>query len=145
MSAVSESEVDRRPPMERLLSASVPSRLHLAMLLVGWLKLDPRTVLDLSWSQVDTDTRCMLTDRGVVHYGEQLDELLHWHEVRQRLDWLVTTDWTGVNPAAGRVFRTDTGADFDTDTANVEVARCCTLAGVPVVPLSGLRHPSWSR
>ena len=42
-------------------------------------------------------------------------------------------------------FRTDTGADFDTDTANVEVARCCTLAGVPVVPLSGLRHPSWSR
>ena len=75
MSAVSESEVDRRPPMERLLSASVPSRLHLAMLLVGWLKLDPRTVLDLSWSQVDTDTRSMLTDQGVVHYGDPLDEL----------------------------------------------------------------------
>ncbi|MEI2622140.1 MAG: hypothetical protein V9G09_15570 [Candidatus Nanopelagicales bacterium] len=41
--------------LDRLLDGAVTSRLHLALVLVGRVKMDARVVLDLRWSQVDLD------------------------------------------------------------------------------------------
>ncbi len=57
--------------LDRLLEGAVTSRLHLALVLVGKLKMDSRVVLDLRWSQVDLDHRVITTrDRGRVGFGE---------------------------------------------------------------------------
>lgn len=142
MEVISDTPAVRGPtPLARLSAASVSSRLHLAIVLVGWVRLPAEAVLDLCWSDLDLSTRTLACDGQTVVLGERLVKLFEWHEVRQRLDWLVAEPWQGTGPGEGRVFLDERGNAFDMGTANAHMAACCTTAGVAVVPLSGLRHP----
>lgn len=142
MEVISDTPAVRRPaPLARLSAASVSSRLHLAIVLVGWVRLPAEAVLDLCWSDLNPSTRTLACDGQTVHLGGRLVRLFEWHEVRQRLDWLVADDWQGPGPGEGRVFLDEHGRAFDMDAANAQLATCCKTAGVAVVPLSGLRHP----
>ncbi len=126
--------------LERLLTASVTSRLHLAMVLVGRLKMDARAVLDLRWSQVDL-VRYEITGVGApVRLTGAVPELFYWHAVRQRLDYAQSRRWTN----SGYVFVNRYGTRFTPEQADAVVAHCCRDAGLPVVPLAGLRHPVWA-
>lgn len=142
MVVISDTPAAREPtPLARLSAASVSSRLHLAIVLVGWVRLPADAVLDLTWSDVDLPARTLRCDGQTVYLGERLVKLFEWHEVRQRLDWLVAEHWQEPGPGEGRVFLDEQGNAFDMGAANAHIAACCTTAGVAVVPLSGLRHP----
>ena len=126
--------------LDRLLHGAVTSRLHLALVLVGWLKMDARTVLDLRWSQVDLDQRAIATRDGVVGFGEPVAGLFYWHAVRQRLDHAQSRLWAD----PGMVFVNQHGTRFNRVRADAVLARYCRMLDLPVVPLSGLRHPVWA-
>ncbi|MEI2641437.1 MAG: hypothetical protein V9G10_03655 [Candidatus Nanopelagicales bacterium] len=133
--------LDERPSvrsrLDRLSAASVTSRLHLAVVLVGRLKMDSRTVLDLRWSGVDLVRNEL---HGTVVLPRPVPELFYWHAVRQRLDFILSRRWAD----PGFVFVNRYGSRFTVDQANVVVADCCKQAGLPAVPLAGLRHPVWA-
>ena len=129
-----------RSRLERLLDVSVSCRLHLAIVLVGHLKVPADVTLDLCWSQVDLDAHLLLSGQGTWTLAEQVVELFGWHAAHQRLDAWRTLRW----PDTGRVFVNAYGAPINAEQANATVAYHCTKAGLPVVPLAGLRHPSWS-
>ena len=126
--------------LDRLLAASVTSRLHLALVLVGRVKAPADVVLELCWPQVDLDANLLLTGKGVYGFGEPVAGLFYWHAVRQRLDALTTPRW----PDTGRVFVNRYGAPINAEQADATVTFHCRQAGLPVVPLAGLRHPSWA-
>lgn len=44
----------------------------------------------------------------------------------------------------GHVFVNRYGNRFTPEQADAVVAQCCRDAGLPVVPLAGLRHPVWA-
>ena len=126
--------------LDRLLDGAVTSRLHLALVLVGRLKMDDRTVLDLRWSQVDLDHRLVTTRDGVVVFGEPVAGLFYWHAVRQRLDHSQSRRWAD----PGMVFVNQHGTRFTGVQADAALARYCRMLDLPVVPLAGLRHPVWT-
>lgn len=126
--------------LDRLLAGSVTSRLHLALVLVGKLRMDARVVLDLRWSQVDLDHRVITTPEGVVCFGEPVAGLFYWHAVRQRLDFTQSRRWAD----PGVVFVNRYGARFTAVQADAALAQYCRTLGLPVVPLAGLRHPVWA-
>lgn len=126
--------------LDRLLDGAVTSRLHLAMVLVGRLKMDARAVLDLRWAQVDLDQRVITARDGLVGFSGPIAGLFHWHAVQQRLDAWRTPRW----PHTDRVFVNAYGAPINTEQADATVAYHCRKAGLPVVPLAGLRHPIWA-
>lgn len=138
--AVLEEPAVSRSRLDRLLSVSVSSRLHLALVLVGKLKVDPQVVLDLRWVQVDLDARLLDVPGGPVGLPGTVAVLFGWHAAQQRLDARRTPRW----PAKGRVFVNACGAPFTAEQADAVLAHHCRQAGLPVIPLSGLRHPSWS-
>ena len=126
--------------LDRLLDGAVTSRLHLALVLVGRLKMDARTVLDLRWSQVDL-VRNEVTGAGApVRLTGPVPELFYWHAVRQRLDFSLTRRWAD----PGYVFVNRYGSRFTAEQADAVVAQHCRDAGLPAVPLAGLRHPVWA-
>ena len=126
--------------MDRLLDQAVTCRLHLAMVMVGRQKMQVDVVLDLRWSQVDLERGILLTDAGVLPVPMPVSELFVWHAAHQRLDALRTARW----PVTDRVFVNRYGALITMDQADAMVATCCQRADLPVIPLSGLRHPSWA-
>lgn len=137
---VMDDRADVRSRLDRLLDASVTSRLHLAMVLVGRVKAPADVVLDLCWSQVDLDTNLLMAGPGVWGFGEPVARLFYWHGAAQRLDALRTPRW----PDTDRVLVNRYGAPINAEQADATVAFHCRQAGLPVVPLSGLRHPSWA-
>lgn len=126
--------------IDRLLQVSVSCRLHLAIVLVGRLKVPADVTLDLCWSQVDLGKGVLLTGQGTWTLPGPVVELFGWHAAHQRLDAWRTLRW----PDTGRVFVNAYGAPISVEQANATVAFHCQKAGLPVVPLAGLRHPSWS-
>ena len=72
--------------LDRLLAASVTSRLHLALVLVGRVKAPADVVVDLSRAHVDLDANLLLTEQGVYGFGERVARLFYWHGAAQRLD-----------------------------------------------------------
>lgn len=126
--------------LDRLLAGAVRSRLHLALALVGKLKMDAGTVLDLRWSQVDLDQRLITTRDGVVGFGEPTAGLFYWHAVRQRLDHVRCRRWAD----PGMAFVNRYGTRFTVEQADAALAQYCQLLDLPVVPLAGLRHPVWA-
>ena len=129
-----------RSRIDRLLQVSVSCRLHLAIVLVGRVKVPADVTLDLCWSQVDLEGGVLLTHQGTWILPEPVVELFGWHAAHQRLDAWRTLRW----PDTGRVFVNAYGAHINVEQANATVAYHCRKAGLPVVPLAGLRHPSWS-
>ena len=129
-----------RSRIDRLLQVSVSCRLHLAIVLVGRLKVPTDVVLDLCWSQVDLGEGVLLTGQGTWTLPEPVVELFGWHAAHQRLDAWRTPRW----PNTDKVFVNTYGAPISEEQANATVAFHCRKAGLPVVPLAGLRHPSWS-
>ena len=126
--------------LDRLLDGAVTSRLHLALVLVGKLKVDARTVLDMRWSQVNLDQRAITTRDGLVGFGEPIAGLLYWHATRQRMDHMHSRRWAD----AGMVFVNQCGSRFTAEQADAALAGYCQLLDLPVVPLAGLRHPVWA-
>ena len=126
--------------LDRLLDGAVTSRLHLALVLVGRLKMDARTVLDLRWSQVDLDQRLITTPCDVVGFGELVAGLFYWHAVRQRLDHSQSRRWAD----PGMVFVNQHGTHFTGVQADAALAQYCRMLNLPIVPLAGLRHPVWA-
>jgi hypothetical protein len=135
-----EDRAQARSRLERLLEVSVSCRLHLAIVLVGRVKVPADVTLDLSWSQVDMDSHLLLTRQGTWALAEPVVDLFGWHAAHQRLDAWRTMRW----PDTGKVFVNAYGAPITAEQANATVAFHCRKAGLPVVPLAGLRHPSWS-
>jgi integrase len=128
-----------RSRLDRLLQVSTSCRLHLAIVLIGRLKVPADLTLDLRWSQVDLGEGVLLTGQGTWTLPEPVVELIGWHAAHQRLDAWRTPRW----PDTGRVFVNAYGAPINAEQANATVAYYCKAAGLPVVPLAGLRHPSW--
>ena len=126
--------------LDRLLDGAVTSRLHLALVLVGRLKMEAQVVLDLRWSQVDLDHRVITTRDGLVGFGEPVAGLFYWHAVRQRLDHLQSRRWAD----PGMVFVNQHGSRCTSQQADAALAEYCRMLDLPVVPLSGLRHPVWA-
>ena len=126
--------------LNRLLNGAVTSRLHLALVLVGRLKMDARAVLDLRWSQVDLDRRGITTGDDVVVFEEPVAGLFYWHAVRQRLDHWQSRRWAD----PWMVFVNQHGTRFTGVQADAALARYCRMLDLPVVPLAGLRHPVWT-
>ena len=126
--------------LDRLLEGAVTSRLHLALVLVGKMKMDAGTVLDLRWSQVNLDRRVITTRDGRVGFGEPIAGLLYWHATRQRMDHMHSRRWAD----AGMVFVNQYGTLFTAEQTDAALARYCRLLDLPVVPLAGLRHPMWA-
>ena len=135
-----EDLAQARSRLERLLEVSVSCRLHLAIVLVGRLRVPADVALDLCWSQVDMDAHLLLTGPGTWALPEPVVELFGWHAAHQRLDAWRTLRW----PDTGKVFVNRYGAPINAEQADATVAYHCQRAGLPVVPLAGLRHPSWS-
>jgi len=135
-----DDRAQARSRLERLLDVSVSCRLHLAIVLVGRVKVPADVTLDLGWSQVDLQGHVLLTEQGTWKLPEPVAELFGWHAAHQRLDAWRTPRW----PDTGRVFVNAYGAPINAEQADATVAYHCTKAGLPVVPLAGLRHPSWS-
>ncbi len=136
-----DDRAQARSRLERLLDGSVSCRLHLAIVLVGRVKVPADVALDLCWSQVDLDGGVLLTQQGTRALPEPVVDLFGWHAAHQRLDAWRTPRW----PDTGRVFVNACGAPINAEQADATVAYHCKRAGLPVVPLAGLRHPSWSR
>ena len=126
--------------LDRLLDGAVTSRLHLALVLVGRVKMNAQTVLGLRWSQVDLDQRVITTRDGAVGFGEPVAGLFYWHAIRQRLDHSQSRRWA--NP--GMVFVNQHGTRFTGLQADAALAQYCRMLDLPVVPLAGLRHPVWA-
>ncbi len=126
--------------LDRLLEGAVTSRLHLVLVLVGKLKMDAGTVLDLRWSQVNLNQRVITTRDGRVGFGEPMAGLFYWHAVRQRMDHRQSRRWAD----AGMVFVNQYGTRLTAEQANAALAQYCQLLDLPVVPLAGLRHPLWA-
>jgi integrase len=135
-----DDRAQARSRLERLLDVSVSCRLHLAMVLVGRVKVPADVTLDLCWSQVDLDAHLLLTGQGTWALPGPVVDLFGWHAAHQRLDAWRTMRW----PDTDRVFVNAYGAPINTEQADATVAYHCQKAGLPVVPLAGLRHPSWS-
>ena len=135
-----DGRAQARSRLERLLDVSVSCRLHLAMVLVGRVKVPADVTLDLCWSQIDTDAHVLLTEQGTWALPEPIVDLFGWHAAHQRLDAWRTLRW----PDTGRVFVNRYGAPINAEQADATIAYHCKKAGLPVVPLAGLRHPSWS-
>ena len=126
--------------LDRLLEGAVTSRLHLALVLVGKMKMDAGTVLDLRWLQVALDRRVITTRDGRVGFGEPIAGLLYWHATRQRMDHMHSRRWAD----AGMVFVNQYGTRFTAEQADAALAQYCLMLDLPVVPLAGLRHPVWA-
>ena len=126
--------------LDRLLEGAVTSRLHLALVLVGKLKMDAAVVLDLRWSQVNLDQRVITTRDGLVGCDEPIAGLFYWHAVRQRMDHMQSRRWAD----PGMVFVNQYGTRFAPEQADAALAQYCRLLDLPVVPLAGLRHPAWA-
>ena len=126
--------------LDRLWEGAVTSRLHLALVLVGKLKIDAGRVLDLRWSQVDLDQRAITALDRVVGFEEPVAGLFYWHAVRQRLDHVRCRRWAD----PGMVFVNRCGSRFTVEQADAALARYCQLLDLPIVPLAGLRHPVWA-
>ena len=126
--------------LDCLLDGAVTSRLHLALVLVGRLKMDAQMVLDLRWSQVNLDQRVITARDGVAGFGAPVAGLFYWHAAHQRLDAWRTPRW----PQTDRVFVNRYGAPINAEQADATIAFHCRKAGLPVVPLAGLRHPTWT-
>lgn len=125
--------------LKRLLKTATCSRLHLAMVLVGRLKLPADQVLDLHWSQVDLDTHCLHMDDGQHALPVLVADLFGWHAARQRLDARRSLRW----PGTGRVFVNQYGVPITSAQADAVVRHFCRQAELTPVPLAGLRHPIW--
>jgi hypothetical protein len=136
--------VDDRAParsrLERLLEVSVSCRLHLAIVLVGRVKVPADVTLDLTWAQVDMDAHLLLAGQGTWALPGPVVELFGWLAAHQRLDARRTPRC----PATDKVFVNAYGAPINPKQADATLAFHCRKAGLPVVPLAGLRHPSWS-
>ena len=115
---VMDDRADVRSRLVRLLAASVTSRLHLALVLVGRVKAPADVVLDLYWAQVDLDANLLLAEQGVHAFPDQVAALFYWHAVRQRLDALTTRAW----PVSGRVFVNRYGVPFTSVQADAVLA-----------------------
>lgn len=138
MEVIADTPAVHEPtPLARLSAASVSSRLHLAIVLVGWVRLPADAVLDLTWSDLDLSARTLRCDGQTVYLGERLVKLFDWHEARQRLDHLRVRRWAD----PGNVFVNRYGTRFTPEQANAALEQYCRLLGLPAVPLSGLRHP----
>jgi integrase len=135
-----DGRAQARSRLERLLDVSVSCRLHLAIVLVGRVKVPADVTLDLAWSQVDMDAHLLLAGQGTWALPEPVVELFGWHAAHQRLDAWRTMRW----PDTDKVFVNRYGAPINAEQADATVAYHCKKAGLPVVPLAGLRHPSWS-
>lgn len=135
-----DDRAQARSRLERLLDVSVSCRLHLAMVLVGRVKVPADVTLDLCWSQVDLEGGVLLSGQGTWALPEPVVELFGWHAAHQRLDAWRTLRW----PDTDKVFVNRYGAPINAEQADATVAYHCKAAGLPVVPLAGLRHPSWS-
>lgn len=135
-----DDRAQARSRLDRLLEVSVSCRLHLALVLVGRVKVPADVTLDLCWSQVELYAHMLLTEQGTWALPEPLVSLFGWHAAHQRLDAWRTLRW----PDTGRVFVNAYGAPINAEQADATVAYHCRAAGLPVVPLAGLRHPSWS-
>lgn len=128
-------------PMARLNAASRTSRLHLALLLVGWVKLPADQVLELTWADLDLDGTRLRCGQQHIVLGDRLAELFVLHAARQRLDYQRADLWCPPGPGQGRVFVDPTGRPYSQNSADAELAALCHRAGLPAVPLAGLRHP----
>ena len=137
---VLDDRAQARSRLDRLLEVSVSSRLHLTIVLVGRVKVPADVTLDLTWSQVHLDAHLLLTPRGMWLLEQPVVDLFGWHAAGQRLDAWRTPRW----PQTDRVFVNAYGAPINAEQADATVAFHCKKAGLPVVPLAGLRHPSWS-
>lgn len=135
-----DDRAQARSRLERLLDVSVSCRLHLAIVLVGRMRMPADVTLDLCWSHVDPDAHLLITEQGTWALSEPVVELFRWHAAHQRLDAWRTMRW----PDTDRVFVNRYGAPINAEQADATVAYHCQRAGLPVVPLAGLRHPSWS-
>ena len=135
-----DGRAQARSRLDRLMQVSVSCRLHLAIVLVGRVKVPADITLDLCWTQVDLDSRVLLGGQGAWALSEPIVGLFGWHAAHQRLDAWRTLRW----PDTGRVFVNRYGAPISAEQAEATVAYHCKSAGLPVVPLAGLRHPSWS-
>lgn len=126
--------------LDRLLEGAVTSRLHLALVLVGKLKMDAGMALDLRWSQVDLDHRVITSIDGLRGFDVPIAGLFYWHAVRQRMDHMQSRRWAD----PGMVFVNQHGTRFTAVQADAALAQYCRLLDLPVVPLAGLRHPVWA-
>lgn len=135
-----DDRAQARSRLDRLLNVSVSCRLHLAIVLVGRVKMPADVTLDLCWSQVDLDSHLLITEQGAWALSEPVVGLFGWHAAHQRLDAWRTPRW----PDTDKVFVNAYGAPINAEQADATVAYHCKKAGLPVVPLAGLRHPSWS-
>lgn len=134
-----DDRAQARSRLERLLNVSVSCRLHLAIVLVGRLRVPADVTLDLCWSLVDLDSHLLITESGTWALPGPIVNLFGWHAAHQRLDAWRTPRW----PDTDRVFVNAYGAPINAEQADATVAYHCKKAGLPVVPLAGLRHPSW--
>ena len=130
----------RSKTLDRLLSCSVDHRLHLGFVLVGRLRLDPCTVLDLRSPMVDIVTGHLITSEGVLRLMDPLVDLVYWHAARQRLDRRRTGNrWT--SSSDDRVLVDADGNSFDKDAANDALSKICRAQDLPILTLEALRHP----
>lgn len=125
-------------PVDRLLIAAVPHRLHIGLTLIAKLRLTPVEALSLTWDEVDAaDLVLHLPDRDV-SITTAFADLLHWHGARQRLDAL-----TGGRPwhADGLVVTDAEGRPFTSERADAITADLAEQVGLPPIPMAALRHP----
>jgi hypothetical protein len=119
-----------------ILDAAAQHRLHAAMVLVGVHRVPAPVVLDLVWPQIHPDA-CEIRVPGLtVHLDPATVELLHWHGCRQHLDR------RRAGPAwrqSVRVFVDEVGRPYSEANADEAVTIAAARAGLPPVPLTGLR------
>lgn len=141
MEQVVESAGDAGSPLDRLLAAAVPLRLHVGMVLVGRGGLSPGEALSLTWDDVDPVRLLLHLPGKDVPMAAGVAELLAWHACRQRLD--AVTGGYRWDPH-GLVVADRGGRPFSQQRADAITRRTALLAGLPPVPLAALRHP-WLR
>ena len=134
---VTRSASLRESPLQRLLEVSRYHRLHVGLVLVGMVRMDPGFVLDLRWPMVDLQKGWVQTEMEPICLPVPVNGLLRWHAARQRLDSRRAVCWSG----SDRVLQDERGDRFDMSCADVAVRFFCIQAGLPAVPFSALRHP----
>jgi hypothetical protein len=128
------------PPLERLLVAALPHRLHIGLTLVARVGLTPLEALTLTWDAVDPVGLVLhLPDRDVP-MGVPLARLLHWHACRQRVDALIGGfRWD----PHGHVVTDRSGRPYSLQRADEVTRRIALEAGLPPSTMRALRHPVW--